>query len=299
MAENFMCVSLPQELSQFQKNIEMITPRITVPWESNVRIIKGRDGIIEHVDYFGNEGELVKQIYYKGSAISEIKYFKDNILYQEERYSDNKVVSRGTYNKDKILISGVAYHYDRKERIVKIEKSRGNTTYSVDYGYDELGRVNSRRISYNTNNIVEQKYRFDILDRVVEYKDERQTIFVDKISNRGELISYKITDKMGNVISIVNNLIEGCYIDTDIILNGHKTTKVCRSYMDNIYLKKPYTTEDDLDLVIANLFNSQHALTKRISTIDISKNIIKDSIEKRALPISIRKRLLYNQVVNL
>lgn len=299
MTENFMCVSIPQELSQFQKNSDVAAPIVFISWKSDVQIVKGKDGTIEHVDYWNNGTELLKQIYYEGSAISKIKYFRNNILYQEERYSENKVVSRGTYNKDKILISGVAYHYDRQERIIKIEKSRGNNTYSVDYGYDELGRVNSRIVSYNSSNIVEQKYRFDILDRVVEYKDNRQIISVDKISSKGELISYSITDKMGNVVSIVNNLIESCYIDTDITLNGHKTTKVCRSYMDNVFLKKPYTTEDDLDLVIANLFNSQHAVTKRTSDNDISQGVIKNSIEARVLPISIRKRLLYNQVVNL
>lgn len=299
MPDSFMCVSIPQELFQFKNpsNVELASFGTGT---NGVRIVEGRNGIVEHVDYYFASGELVKQIYYAASSISHIKHFRDNILYQEEHYSDEKLVSRGTFDKSGNLICGVAYEYNRQGNIIRIKKSQGGSTYSFSYGYDELMRVNARSISHNSKNIFNQKYHFDILDRVVEYEDDCQKISVDKMTPKGELISYKIIDKIGNNnISIENNLVENYYIDTEITLNGHKAKKVSRSYMDNIYLKRPYTTEEDIDLVIANLFNSQHALTKRTTNADIVNNVIANNIERRAIPISIRKRLLYNQVVNL
>ena len=59
-------------------------------------------------------------------------------------------------------------------------------------------------------------------------------------------------------------------------------------------LKKPYASEDDLDFVIANLFNSTDFMsTKReVNKENQVTDIINTIIQYRTLPISMRKRLL-------
>ena len=290
---------MTDNLLQFKKASDIMPAQVSATFHSEVNVVKKFNGIIEHVDYYTNDGELLKQVFYDGSSISTVKHYRNGSLYQEEHYSDGKVVSKGTFDKSGKQVAGVAYQYNRRNKIVNIKKSSFDNTYSVEYGYDELDRVNSRKICFNLKQILEQKYRYDILDRVVEYKDDNQSITVTKISPRHELISYEIIDKIGNVFSIVNNFDGGHYKNTDITLNGHKVTKINRSYMDNVMLKKPYTTEEDLDLIIANLFSSQQSVTKRVRSNDISENIINNKVENRVLPISMRKRLLYSQAVNM
>jgi hypothetical protein len=294
------CVTIPAELLEYKKtsNSEILADK-----KSNcnfgVKIIKNQNGEIERTDYYTNYGDLIKSIYYKGSSISVIKHYRNQLLFSEERYSDGKLISKGIYNNKGVVISGIAYKYNRENRIISIEKSVENNLYMVEYGYDELDRVNSRKVSLNNKVINEQTYRFDILDRIVEYKDFNQKIDILQISKNNELISYKITDRIGNEMLVVNKFIDNLYKRTDISLNNHQTSVIDKSYVDNIMLKKPYTTEDDLDFIIANLYNSSDCSTKRTSSADISDDYIDKNIQYRVLPISIRKRLLYNTVVNL
>ena len=162
-------------------------------------------------------------------------------------------------------------------------------------------RVNSRIIKVNKNTVAEQRYRYDILDRIVEYKDENQTINVLKLNPKNELLSYTITDRNGNTISIINKYMCSDYIGTEIDLNGHKTTVNDKSYVDNVMLKKPYTSEDDLDLVISKMLNNSKSeseskpklipITRRGPNKDISDTIINNNLinSNKPLPISMRK----------
>ena len=64
-------------------------------------------------------------------------------------------------------------------------------------------------------------------------------------------------------------------------------------------LKKPYTSEDDLDLIIANLFSKSPSKIEKNKNLDkLSNDIINREIEIKVLPISIRKRVLYNQIIS-
>lgn len=60
--------------------------------------------------------------------------------------------------------------------------------------------------------------------------------------------------------------------------------------MDSNMLKKPYTKENDLDLIIQKLLKPDDSKIKRTS----SSNFVDENIETKTLPISIRKRILYN-----
>ncbi len=66
-------------------------------------------------------------------------------------------------------------------------------------------------------------------------------------------------------------------------------------------LKKPYTTEDDLDIIISSLFTGMDTSTSRTDYSDVlssnAMGLIDRSIEIRTLPISLRKRALYNTLV--
>ena len=67
-------------------------------------------------------------------------------------------------------------------------------------------------------------------------------------------------------------------------------------------LKKPSASDEDLDLIISNLFNQtdDKSYTRELSTVvnKHSMGLIDKNIENRTLPISLRKRMLYNLVMN-
>ena len=64
------------------------------------------------------------------------------------------------------------------------------------YKYDDLNRIVCRKLYKNSEHINEQHYKYDILDRIIEYQDDNQHIVVNKISLNNELLSYVIIDRM-------------------------------------------------------------------------------------------------------
>ena len=111
------------------------------------------------------------------------------------------------------------------------------------------------------------------------------------------MISYTITDRINNVISVENHFADCGYICTTLVVNGHSTTVNDTSYVDNVMLKKPFATEDDLDIIISNLFTGMDTATQRAGCYSNTMDIINNNIENRALPIALRKRALYNTLV--
>ena len=105
---------------------------------------------------------------------------------------------------------------------------------------------------------------------------------------------------MGNKIVVENLYSSSTYKETNISLNGHSTTIKDTSYVDNIMLKRPYATENDLDLIIANLFNEEKVSpTKREAHSEINAmDVIDSNIQYRTLPISMRKRLLLERAIS-
>ena len=183
------------------------------------------------------------------------------------------------------------------KRLNRICKKTLNKELLVGYRYDTFGRIIEKNISFNGKQTTKQEYRYDVLDRVVEYKDTKRKILVDKIGQNNELISYTITDRIGNVINVDNHFADCGYICTSLKVNGHSTSVNDASYVDNVMLKKPFATEDDLDIIISNLFTGMDTVTQRTASEDNAKSLINNGIEIRTLPISLRKRALYNTLV--
>ena len=79
MTRDYFCVSIPMELSGYRKMHDFLSePTINTiksKLEPNVKINKTQKGEIESVEYFCM-GNLNKKVYYKGSTISKIDYFK-------------------------------------------------------------------------------------------------------------------------------------------------------------------------------------------------------------------------------
>ena len=186
----------------------------------------------------------------------------------------------------------------KNNRITEICKESKKQKAVVKYEYDSIGRIISRTVVLNESHSFHQTYRYDILDRVIEYKDENQHIVVNNISKKNELLSYSITDKIDNEILVTNHFTELGYINTEFTLNGHSTTVKDTSYVDNVMLKRPCANEDDLDLIISGLYNCSANMPRNTDKEDIvrrnSMSLIDKNIELKTLPISIRKRVLYN-----
>ena len=303
MAENYLCVSIPAELQCYQKLTDLISNDDLLEEKADfgVKFIKDDSGNLKFAAYYSDIGELIKKIYYEGSSISLIEHYRNNILYSGEKYHEGKISRKNKYSRQGQVVCSLSYEYDKTGQIKAIRKQADDMRYIVEYCYDELNRVNGRTIRVNGKIFIEQKYRYDILDRVVEYNDSNQHIKVHKMNNSNKLISYTITDKANNTIDILNKYICSDYIGTEIELNGHKTSIKDMSYVDNIMLKKPYTSEDDLDFAMSNLAKSNNKIedvsmckTQRKNENAITNFIISDKVKQKSqpLPISIRKSML-------
>ncbi len=295
--------TIPAELTSFKKN-DLIEEDEDFYFQPavNIEINKDSRGRISVLNYYSQDGNLQKQIFYKGELISGINYYRKNNLTIREEYEKELLLYKYIYNKDGNLNYLVQFEYNDKNYITKISKESKNKKIVVKYDYDSLDRIIGRSIIVNEERVFHQSYNYDILDRVIEYKDENQHIIVNSISKKNELLSYTITDKIGNVISVTNFFTEENYVETKFTLNEHSITLKDTSYVDNIMLKKPHTNEDDLDLIIANLFRAVRQKSDRTSYNKVlqknSMSLIDNSIETKVLPISIRKRILYNIAVN-
>lgn len=290
-------ISLPVELLEYKKNTQKAPEgcsNINIP-DFGVKLVKNDIGELEYSAYYSDSGELIKQVYYEGSSVSLIKHFRNKKLYYSENYKESKLYRKTTYDKNGNIFAITVFEYNRQNQIKSIRKSMQSNRFTVEYGYDDLKRVNSRKILVNNEVISEQEYKYDILDRIVEYKDNSQKINVYKISPNNKLIKYTITDSSGNEINIINKYLCSDYIGTDIELNGHKTSVKDLTYTDNVMLKKPFTSEDDLDFAVSSILKkSENGMTRRIrenNAIDIRIN---SNIEKNPMPISIRKLALLN-----
>ena len=247
MTQNYLCISIPEELQEFTKEVTLINNNEDdKSGDFGVKPILDKYGNMTGTSYYSNSGELIKKIFYKGSSVESIQHYRNNKLYSEEKFITGKISRKTLYNSEGKELSVIKYKYDREDRIVCIQKRIDGQFYSVEYGYDELKRVNSRIIRAGSEVINEQKYRYDILDRIVEYQDSNQCINVHKVNQYNELLNYTITDIIGNRIVVSNRFMCSEYIGTDIELNGHKTSVCDRIYVNNVMLKKPYTNEDDL-----------------------------------------------------
>lgn len=302
MSRSTLCFSIPEELQIFKKSSSLPQMQNIYPSELNfgIKIIKKKDGTIDCTEYYSDSGYLVKKCYYNSVYITSVAHYRNNKIFCSEDFEQEKIQRKVYFTKDEKIKSEILYEYSNG-RIVAIKKYQSKNLYEVLYKYDELDRINRRILKINDKTVNEQRYRFDILDRIIEYSDNNQRIQIHQISPNNQLIYYTITDKIGNEISVRNNFGLNGYKYTEISMNGHKTTVIDISYVDNIMLKKPYTTEEDLDMILSNLLNGESEkdnATKRLDGMDMANDIIQNNIKSRALPISMRKRVLYNMYLN-
>lgn len=256
MTKNYLCISIPEELQQFSKLVDILendSGQESMYGDFGVKTIKDESGFIVGTAYYSDSGELIKKVLYKGTSVDHIEHYRNNTLYANEKYDSGRLLRKTLYTPSGKECSVLNYKYSNLGQIVGIHKMMNKVKYAVEYGYDELSRVNRRVLLINNKVINDQKYKYDMLDRIIEYKDLNQTINVHKVNQKNELVSYSITDVIGNRIIINNKFMCSEYIGTDIELNEHKTTVKDISYVNNIMLKKPYTTEEDLYYALSYL----------------------------------------------
>ena len=288
--------TIPEELVKyFSSDSTLIEENFN--FSSNIEVIRGNDGKISSLKLYSPDKELIKTLCYENSKFVLVNHFRQNLLYSSDRYNNELLIEKSVYRRNGALAYTINYEYNREKRLNRICKKTLNIELLVGYRYDSFGRIIEKNISFNGKQRTKQEYRYDVLDRIVEYKDSKQKILVNKISQNNELISYTITDRINNVISVENHFADCGYICTTLVVNGHSTTVNDTSYVDNVMLKKPFATEDDLDIIISNLFTGMDTATQRARCDNNAMDIINNNIENRALPISLRKRALYNTLV--
>ena len=256
MTKNYLCISIPEELKQFSKVVDLIeedNSSENLFKDFGVKTIKDSSGFVTGTAYYSDSGELIKKVLYKGAAVDHIEHYRNNVLYAKEKFDSGRLLRKTMYTPTGQECSVISYKYNNLEQIVCIHKMMNKVKYAVEYGYDDLSRVNRRVLLINNKVINDQNYRYDMLDRIIEYRDLNQTINVHKVNLNNELVCYTITDVIGNRIIINNKFMCSNYIGTDIELNEHKTSVNDISYVNNVMLKKPYTTEEDLYYALSHL----------------------------------------------
>ena len=291
--------SIPQELIQYKKTEEdTIEAGNFISLALRTEINRDSRGRIASVNLYSVDNELYKQIFFDRDYISAINYYKNKKLSHKEFFERGYVSSKYVYKQDGNLAYEIYYTYDNCGKITCIRKKNGSKEAIIKYDYDSIDRIISRKIYLDSCLITKQYFRYDALNRVIEYKDENLRIVVKSISKKNELLSYTITDKINNEVLVTNYFTESGYIETKFTLNGHTTTVKNTNYVDNIMLKRPFTSEHDLDLIISSLYNSSasqiNKLDKESARCKNSMGIVNPNIEMKTLPISIRKRVLYN-----
>lgn len=300
MEQNCISISIPTELKQYEKTEKIISESEILEdscQDFGVKLIKNINGTISQAEYYSESGDILKKVYYKGSAVSCIEHFRYGKMRSQETYTDGLILRKSIFDNNLQLLSSISYEYNRKGDITAVKKTYKQQKYEIFYGYDDLNRPNSRELRQNSKVLDKQIFRFDIIDRIVEYEDKNQKIKVEKVNPNNELVKYLIKDCAGNTIDIYNKFLCSEYIGTDISLNGHKTTVKDRSYLDNVMLKKPYPSVDDLDLAFSGYINKYKVLPiKRMCNTDIAENIINKQ-KSNVLPISVRKLHLIQNIV--
>ncbi len=303
MLNSYCRLTVPKDLTAFYRVTDTIRRANINEFNKDIVINRDTKGNIASVNYFSSDNQLQKQICYKDEDISKINYYNAGCLTTTEAYKDGLLALKFIFNNKGYLQYSYEYQYNRKKQITQLCRKNHDEEIKVEYKYDDFDRIIKRIVSLNHEYLLEQTYRYDILDRIVEYRDDNQRIVVNRISKNNELLYYIITDKMNNDVRIFNHFTDANTYDyTEILVNGHSSTVKDESYVDNIMLKKPHTNEDDLDLIIANLFSGENLkTTKRTSKVMTlsPEKLIDDNIEQRVLPISLRKRLLYSMAIKV
>lgn len=295
MARHNFCVAIPEELNSYLKIIKDLDDEVNLNTKIDnfgVRIINNPDGQIDHVSYYSHSGDLVKEIFYKGSVMAHILHYRSGLLCIREDFEEGRVSKKINYDEHGNIKFCVTFTYDRNEHIKSIKKSSYRNTYQIDYGFDELDRVNRRTIIVNNIVMNEQYYRYDIRDRIVMYRDNFQTVTIQEVGSNNELIRYVVQDKLLNNLIVYNKYSNNEYIESELTLNGHKMCTVNKYYADNAMLRKPYTREDDLDFMMANIFGQNFTPEKSKEKTLPEKFRINNNMHVTLLPISIRKSTL-------
>lgn len=298
MLDSYCRLSVPEDLTAFYRVTDTIRRVNSNEFNSDIVIKRDAMGCIESICYYSAENELRKQVHYKEENIVKINYYSAGHMTQTEMYNEGMPTLKSVFNNKGTLLHTFEYQYNRKKQVTHICKKTQGKHITIEYKYDDFDRIMKRIISLNNESLLEQTYRYDILDRIVEYRDNNQRILVNRINKNCDLLSYVITDKMNNDIRIFNHFtVEDTYDYTEIMVNGHSSTVKDKSYVDNVMLKKPRTDDDDLDLIIANLFRNTTVFEQPPRPTPVSaEKMVDNCIEQRVLPISIRKRLLYSLV---
>ena len=72
MTENYLCISIPEELQQYKKIANLIdnndNAKVVPNTDFGVRLIRDMYGNPVHAEYYSDTGELLKKIFYENKS---------------------------------------------------------------------------------------------------------------------------------------------------------------------------------------------------------------------------------------
>lgn len=252
-------------------------------------------GEITSINYYLDERELEKQVFYENSEISKIRYYQNNKVRKINEYKLGLLIESKIYDKEGFSKYQIKYEYDNLNRINNIVKIVNNKEYAIKYVYDSLGRIILRRIYVDFIEQFFQEYKYDILDNLIEYSDSNQHIRVENYVDN-KLSTYRIIDRKEKEIFVKNKFKSGKYVCTTLTTEGRDIIEKNEYYVDNVMLKKPMASLEDFDLIISQLKPKEETnFVKNVGNSNIKvDNVLDEYIKVKIFPISLRKRVLYN-----
>lgn len=285
-------LAIPLELKQYQLFSEEKTDNYLTNDLLDIYLNNNKQECVERTEYFSATGELLKRSLYEGSLLRKEIFFINGRIGTEKEFDKNKVGTKKTYDKDGNIVCTTLYVY-KNDLIIGIIKKKNNNEYKISYSYDEAKRIINRSIYINQVLVNKQIYNYDRDSKVIEYRDNNQSIKICQRTQQNELEKYIVNDIFGNKIEVYNHFENGEYVKTEITLNEHKTVIRDENYVYNLTLQKPQANEDDLNLVLSNLWRPAAIETNNENETKTIFEFIKNKeLADNILPITIRKHAL-------
>ena len=194
----------------------------------------------------------------------------------------------------------IQYSYDDNDLLIGIAKKIDNEVFYLRYDYDDLLRVKQKNVFYNSNLVISMSFERDFYGQIIGFYDGNIKIAEVVKDSRNLLKSFVIIDKMGKKIVVRNNFSNTKYLYTELMSENDCTKVINMSYVDNMNLKDLKPSEEDLNFILMSLLKKTVIKTRRSNLVDFAvKNpddIIDNNVKTKLVPISMRKRLLYNIV---
>lgn len=90
--------TIPQELIKYYNPAD-VSNQNEQNFSSNVEVVRNNEGKIFSLKFYSPDKDLVKSLCYEGAQITQVNYYRQNLLYCSDKYNDSLLVEKTVYRK--------------------------------------------------------------------------------------------------------------------------------------------------------------------------------------------------------